>query len=92
MIADNYVITLDILMHISDSMKLLCVTVHTPAICGERLQCKLLMDILQGKQGDIVADPLKVTGSEPDLALIHTTKLPSICSVWRTKSTQPMGC
>lgn len=26
------------------------------------------MDRLQGKQGDIVADPLKVTGSSPSLA------------------------
>ena len=68
-------------MHILDSVKLLSVTVHTGAICGERLQRELLMDILQGKQGDIVADPLKVTGREPDLALIHTTKLPSICSM-----------
>lgn len=70
----------------------MCYSAHTCYMGGERLQCKLLMDILQEKQGDIVADPLKVTGSEPDLALIHTTKLASICSVWRTKSTQPMGC
>lgn len=60
MIADNHVITLDLLMHISDSMKFLCVMVYTPAIRGEWLQCKLLMDMLQRKQGDIVADRLKV--------------------------------
>lgn len=76
-------------MYISGSLKWLYVTVHTAA--GAAV-VKLLMDILQGKQGDIVADPLKVTGSEPDLALIHATKLPSICNVWRTKSTQRMGC
>lgn len=69
----------------------MCYSAHTCYTWGTAA-VKLLMDVLQGKQGDIVADPVKVTGSEPDLALIHTTKLPSICSVRRTKSAQPMGC
>lgn len=47
---------------------------------GRGVQCKARMDTLQGKQGDIVADPLKVTGSAPSLAPTHTTRQLSICN------------
>lgn len=70
-------------MHIPKFLKMLmCHKAHT-CCGGEGGGCKALMDRLQGKQGDIVADSLKVTGSSVCQVWhgLDTTRHPSICDV-----------